>query len=203
MTTGMRVIHDFRGAGQVISTSESGMMVVLFDDNRVGTFAQESENFVYEETNARINPSERLPQKNKSARGTWQATGNYWPYEGHEEFFKSTNFVKSLETNPQECWWFFGYLQACAREERHEPVRSLDAGVQQRGATLHNYFPDPGVLGLDAKVGEFFDFYRKGLVQINSVSLYNFLGAEPNPSVPVEYQGSYQLGREAGLKAKI
>lgn len=205
---GTRLIHNVRGAGRVVFLmnnldTDAKMMVVEFDDSRkTGKFDRESENFVYEETGSPIKPPTNDPPKSISAKDRWKNQGHYWPYAGHEEFFESTNFTKSLAVNPQECWWFVGYWQTCGGDIFHEPVREANAAVQRRGPTRHNYFPDPCKMALDQKVGEFFDFYSTGRVQINSVALFDFLNSDPSPVAPPEYQKSYQEGRAAGEKAE-
>jgi hypothetical protein len=208
ISVGTRLIHNFRGEGQITSLfvgdESRKMMVVLFEKNgKTGIFDQDSENFIYEETGEHIGPVLQPFLKSKSARDYWREISNYWSYQGHEEFFNSTCFTKSIKSNPQDCWWLVGYLQTCGREAYHEPVNEATVEIQRRGPTRHNYFPDPCIPGLDAKVGEYFDFYRKGFVQINSVSLYDFLDAEPSPIAPFEYQDTYQAGRTAGTKAKF
>jgi hypothetical protein len=136
------------------------------------------------------------PVCRKSARTIWKESGDYWDFDNHKEFFQSHNFTTSLEENPQECWWLIGYIQSCGQFEYHESVREKNLVVQRRGPTRHVYFPDPHKKGLDTMVGEFFDFYRAGYVQINSVDLERCF--DSLPPVPPGCNLSYQDGLKAG-----
>lgn len=207
LSVNTRLVHNLRGSGTVKSLIEfedqPKRMIILFDDSKSGIFDQESENFVYEHTGEPMKaPVNYIP---KSHRQRLQEASGYLPYESNKQFFKSHNFVKSVDENPEACWWFFGFLDSCGRPKYHPPKKKGDLdvdqlGTQPRGATVHNYYPDPGWPGLDKLVGEFFDTYRTGFIQINSVHLFKFV--ESTTEVPSEFTSHFEAGRDAGLAAR-
>jgi len=117
----------------------------------------------------------------------------YLPYDENKEFFDDSDFGASLLTHPEECYWLAGWFEKRGSWERHDPIL-VDGEVVRRGATLHVIFPNPEFPGLDSKVGEFFDPFRKGYIMINSASAFRFFENFFAGQVPPEYQMAYEKG---------
>jgi hypothetical protein len=121
----------------------------------------------------------------------------YASFEENKNYFEANNFISSFDTTPQACWWLAGWFfgKGEGRVEYHPPIKNDKNKL--RGATKHVIFKNPEYANLDFKVGEFFDPYRVGWIQINNEGAYDFFNRpEKEIIVPEEYKEFYDDGKE-------